>query len=415
MVNTDVHQAMRERPAIRARHGLRAGAAMALFMLLSSCQGTGSALDAGVGGANSQGQATTRKLTPNPQGTVIGTAGTRVALLLPKSAPGNGGVIAQQFENAARLAMRDFGQAGIQLVIKNTAGQAADAQNVARQAIDEGSSLILGPIFAGNVSAASAFSQPSGVPMIAFSSDTTLARRNVYLLSFAPRADVRRTINYAVSQGRNSIVALLPNTPYGNLVEKSLRSVLNSGGGTLIAVAKYDRTAAAIEQAAQSVAAAASGANAIYVPDDPRAAGAALNALRSAGVPLGQMKVLGSGQWESAKLSSPLFRGAWHAGRDRSNFGAFAAQYKAAYGSAPSPNAGLAYDAVSMAAGLIRRHSQNPFASERIESRNGFSGVNGIFRLRSDGKAERGLVVYEVRGGQSAVISAAPTAFGAGF
>ncbi len=395
------------------------GAILASLMVLSACQ----TVQQGISSLNldrfrrkapnTQSQVPT--VAAQPKGEIIGSGRVRVALLLPKSAPGNGARIATEFSNAARLAMRDFGQTGIQLVIKDTAGQPAQAQLVASEAVNERSSVILGPIFAGNVSAASSVSQPARVPMIAFTSDTSLARRNVYLMSFAPESDVRRTLNFAISRGRNSIIALLPNNSYGNLVEKSMRSVVSRAGGQLRAVVKYDRSGTSIEAAARSVAVAATSANAIYIPDDGKAAAAVIDALGRAGVPLKQMKLLGSGQWESANFASGQFEGAWFAGRDKKSFGSFAARYKAAFKATPSPNAGLAYDAVSMAAGLIRRNARSPFAPRNIESQNGFSGVNGIFRLRSDGKSERGLVIYEVKSGSLNVVSPAPAAFGSGY
>ena len=42
---------------------------------------------------------------------------------------------------------------------------------------------------------------------------------------------------------------------------------------------------------------------------------------------------------------------------------------------------------------------------------NGFAGVNGIFRFKSDGTSERGLAVLEVTSTGPLVVSPAPTTF----
>lgn len=351
---------------------------------------------------------------PPAKGEIIGNGKIRVALLLPLTAPGNAGKIGAELKNAAKLAMQDFGQNTIQLVIKNTGGQAADAQGAASEAIRERSSVLLGPLFSGSVSAASSVTLPSNVSMIAFSSDPRRARRGVYLMSFSPQADIRRSINFAISQGKTKFAVLLPNGAYGSLVETTLRKVLNQNRAELTVLQKYDHSNVAIEAAVQAMAEAAKGADVIYVPDGGKVPGAILSELNNQGVNTATKMVLGSGQWESTNLSPPILNRAIFAGRDKSQFPNFASRYKAAYGAAPSSTAGLAYDAVSMVAGLARGGGGNSFGFANIESRNGYSGVNGIFRFQSNGKADRGLAIYQVQSGKEQIVSPAPRTFGPG-
>ena len=351
---------------------------------------------------------------PPASGEVIGNGKVRVALLLPLTAPGNAGKIGAELKNAAKLAMRDFGQNTLQLVIKNTGGQAADAQSAASSAIAERSSVVLGPLFSGSVAAASSVTLPAKLSMVAFSSDPKRARRGVYLMSFSPAADIRRSINFAISQGKTRFVTLLPNGAYGALAENTLRQVLNRNRAQLVAIQKYDHSNASIEAAVQSVVSQAKTADVIFIPDGGKVPGAILSALSKSGVDIGARMVLGSGQWESTNLSSGLFNRAIFTGRDKRQFANFAARYKAAYGSTPSSTAGLAYDAVSMVAGLARRRGANPFSFANIESRNGYSGVNGIFRFEASGKADRGLAIYQVQSGVPQIVSKAPATFGPG-
>jgi hypothetical protein len=57
---------------------------------------------------------------------------------------------------------------------------------------------------------------------------------------------------------------------------------------------------------------------------------------------------------------------------------------------------------------------QNAFRPEALESPNGFIGINGIFRLKPDGTAERGLAIFQVEGGVAKQIVPAPTSFSRG-
>ena len=51
------------------------------------------------------------------------------------------------------------------------------------------------------------------------------------------------------------------------------------------------------------------------------------------------------------------------------------------------------------------------FTDAALSDPNGFSGVDGIFRFRNDGSAERGLAILEVRQNGFAVVDPAPKTF----
>ena len=58
--------------------------------------------------------------------------------------------------NAAEMALAEFSNPDIQLLVKDDGGTAAGAQQAAQQALAEGAEIILGPLFAMSVSAAGA-------------------------------------------------------------------------------------------------------------------------------------------------------------------------------------------------------------------------------------------------------------------
>ena len=81
-------------------------------------------------------------------------AGVRVGLVLPLSASGNAGAAAQSMRNAAELALAEFGNPNIQLIVKDDGGNAHGAQMGAEQALTEGAEIVLGPLFSHTVAAA---------------------------------------------------------------------------------------------------------------------------------------------------------------------------------------------------------------------------------------------------------------------
>jgi hypothetical protein len=109
-------------------------------------------------------------------------------------------------------------------------------------------------------------------------------------------------------------------------------------------------------------------------------------------------------------------QGGWFAEPDPNLQAQFVQRYQAAYGSAPHPIAGLAYDGIAAIGALIKSGNANALTRQGLTQPSGFVGVNGIFRLLPDGTNERGLAIAQVRNGQALVIDPAPRSFGgAGF
>src|SRR5476651_1261157 len=183
--------------------------------------------------------------TPPPpvQSSEIGTGAVRVALLLPLSAGGNAGTVALSMKNAGEMALAEFNSPNVQLLVKDDGGTSAGAQQAAQQALAEGAEIIIGPLFAHSVGVVGAVARQRGVPVIAFSTDAKVATRGVYLLSFLPESDVDRIVDYAMSSGKRSFVAMLSEGAYGNVVEGEFKQVVARKGGRIVGLERYGLTA----------------------------------------------------------------------------------------------------------------------------------------------------------------------------
>ena len=347
-------------------------------------------------------------------GEVLGSGAVKVGLLLPLSATGNAGQIAQNMKNAADLAIREFPSSGIQLLVKDDRGTAEGARAAAAEAISQGAELILGPLFAQSVSGAAAVAKPAHVPIIAFSSDTSVASRGVYLLSFLPQSDIDRIVRYASRQGKHSYAALLPNSAYGSLAQAALQKAVADSGGRLMAVERYDLDRVAMQAKATAVAGVMQGGavDAVFLPGGAEEAPFLAQILAANKVKPGSVKYLGSGQWDDPRVAAESnLSGGWYPAPERSGFAAFAARYQTAFGAQPLRPASLAYDATSLAAGLAARFGTERFADKTITNASGFIGIDGAFRFLPSGMNERGLAIYQISRGKAAVVEAAPRSF----
>ena len=333
---------------------------------------------------------------------------TRVGLILPLSAGGNAGAVAQSMKNAADLALAEFGTTNVQLIVKDDRGNAAGARAAAQAAVQEGVEIILGPLFSASVAAAGPVAKQANIPMIAFSTDTNVATQGVYLLSFLPESDVDRIVSYSAQAGKRSIVALLPDNAYGSVIDAQLQSAAGARGARVISIVKYAPDGKNLKEAARRAASAASRADSIMIADGPDMTPRVVEALGSAG----GKQLLGTGLWDDQNLfRDPKMNGAWFAAPESTGYRSFAERYRARYGQEPVRTASLAYDAVSLVAALVKTQAEGRFSVESLTNPSGFSGVDGIFRFRREGTSERGLAVMEIRDGASKTISASPRAF----
>ena len=260
-----------------------------------------------------------------PAGGEVGLGEVKVALILPLSAAGNAGLAAQSMRNAAELALAEFSNPNIQLLIKDDAGNPTTARQVATQAMDEGAEIIIGSLFAHTVRAVGSVARPRNIPVIAFSTDASIAARGVYLLSFLPESDVVRVIGYAFSTGKRSFAGLIPDNAYGSVVEASFREDVARRGGRVVALERYSSEKGKQAEAIRLVAQAARGADAIFIPDGPDAAPGVVLALTNAGVTK-RTQLIGTGLWDDQRVFQDAgMQGGLYAAPDPAGYASFVA------------------------------------------------------------------------------------------
>jgi len=350
-----------------------------------------------------------------PPTALIGAGQVRVGLILPLSAQGNAGVAAQSMKNAAEMALTEFKNPNIQLLVKDDGGTPQGAQAGAQQAIAEGAEIIIGPLFAEAVSAVGPVARPRGIPVIAFSTDVSVAARGVYLLSFLPETDVKRIVDYAISRGKRSFAALLPDSAYGAVVEAAFQQEVSRRGGRIVVLEKYPLDPAKMAEPARRVAQAAAHVDSIFIPDGADAVPQVVQSLAASGVNLKRVQLLGTGLWDDPRVfSTAALDGGWYAAPESNGFRNFSARYRSRFGQDPVRTATLAYDAVALVAALVKTQGAQRFSEQVLTNSSGFGGIDGVFRFRPDGTNERGLAVLRVSPAGGQAISPAPKSFAPG-
>ncbi len=360
---------------------------------------------------------------PPPAGPPAAAGPEKVALLVPLS--GANAELGQAILDAAQLALFEGGGDRLVLVPRDTGGNAAGATNAARAAIGEGARLILGPLLAPEVEAVKPVARDAHINIIAFSTVTSLAGGNTYLMGFLPRQEVIRVVGYARQRGLVRFAALAPNSPYGHLLADALRDVAGRSGGTIAKIEFYDPRAGDLSPAVQHLIAGSGVATATGATVAPPPAFDALllpaggtelrQIARQIGAAEGESKpvqLLGSGLWDVPDIGDePALVGGWFASSPPESRQDFEQRFSAAYGHPPPRLASLGYDAAGLAAVLAHGQGPEPFSQQAILNPSGFTGADGLFRFLPSGQVQRGLAVLEVQPQGTSVVSPAPQSF----
>ncbi len=329
----------------------------------------------------------------------------RVALLVPLS--GNNAAAGQSIANASTMALLDTSAKNLRITTYDTSTGAGPA---AARAIADGNKLILGPLMSDDIPAVVAAARSARVPVVSYSNDETRAAREVFIMGSLPGQSVARTIGFARSRGLGRFAALVPVGEYGQRTSAALAANVREQGGTVVAMESYDRSAGSIAAAARRLR-AKGGYDAVMIADGARMAIQAAPILKAGGTG----RILGTELWsgESSVSASPALSGAWYSAVADTRWRQFSDSYRKRFGTGPYRIATLGYDSVLLTLRVAREWKPGSvFPTGRLHDDDGFLGLDGAFRFRTNGAIDRALEVREVRAGGVNVVSAAPAKFG---
>ncbi|PIE15395.1 MAG: penicillin-binding protein activator [Rhodobacterales bacterium] len=341
-----------------------------------------------------------------------------VALLVPGgSAKASDNMIAKNLENAARLAISDLHGVKIDLKVYNTAGNPAQAAQVATAAVNDGAKIIIGPLYAEAANAVGVAVAKRNVNVLAFSNNTAIAGRNVFVLGHTFQNTANRLVGYAKRKGLGRIMVVHAKNPAGIAGKEAVLQAISAKGAVYSGVGSYEFSQNGITAAVPNIARSIrnTGSQSVFFTADTAGALPMLTQmLPDQGVSPSTTKFIGLTRWDipPATLALPGVQGGWYAVPHPGMTTKFNARYSAAYGTPPHPTASLAYDGIAAIGALVKAGKPNALAVSGLTQGGGFVGANGIFRLLANGTNQRGLAVVEIRNRQPVIIDPAPSSFG---
>lgn len=345
----------------------------------------------------------------------------RVSVLMPLS--GSAKEVGLDMRRGAELAIFTLGNPNIDLTFHDTAN---DVDNAVLSAINQGSDLIIGPLYASKSRRVRLLAQQAQIPVLSFSNDSTVAGNGVWLIGQTPEQDISVVLNYALqnveaidkeNRDKPNIIIVAQDNDYGKRVSDAAINLLRSKGGasadliTLNDDILNDENAlrASIKNLTGWLPPSSDGEVPPPKYDIVLIAGNVPFSLRVAPVlswydlDPEKVKYISTSIWNNvAILQEPSLSQGWFADLPKSNHDRFQKIWKDHFNYTASKYAILAFDAVALATTL--NHDTVDTLSSSLTTQSGFAGFSGLFRLLEDGGHERLLEIREIRNNSSEVI-----------
>lgn len=356
----------------------------------------------------------------------------KVAMLLPLS--GKTSTYGQGLKNAAMMALDDTNNTNLILQFYDTKSTMSGAREAARQALENGSSLILGPLTSEEVSAVAPLAKYHNVPVISFSTSPSAVGEGQYSIGLLGNEQIDKIISYAASVKRTKLALMIPDNESGfNLVRSALASAEKYGvsivkiafyppetmdfSETVKQLSNYEERAAEIQKYKNKLQTSAKAGNkraanelkrlkttytageldfdAVLIPESGNRLKAAASMFSYYDVAYPDVLFLGTSVWENTNLSkeTTLYHAVYPV-ISRVHNAYFTKKYQNLFAQKPNQLYSFAYDSVALASAIAQRKDTD--ITQTITSKDGYIGINGAFRILENGRNEHSLDVVEV-------------------
>ncbi len=334
----------------------------------------------------------------------------KVGILLPLS--GDYAALGNAMLDAATLALYDEYmsvpasriRSQIVLIPKDTGKSANSAAKAASEAIADGATFIVGPLFGQAVTAMKPIVKAAKVPVISFSNTRAVAEPDIYTYGYLPEQQILRIAEYAYLQGYQRVALLAPNDAYGQKVRDELSFIYSQKGGFVSPAELYAPSELNIGAAASRLMAAYDNTTddrkfqAVFIADNGASMKNIIKALKRNALNFEKIKLFGAGFWDDQEFNKiPELNGAVFPGTPPEYFVKFEQRFIAMYGYKPMRLASLSYDVISLLARISMPSSANKIDKSLLAKEEGYyAPANHLYRLLPDGTSERKLAIIAV-------------------
>ncbi len=341
----------------------------------------------------------------------------KIALLLPIT--GKNKDLGQALYNTAVMSLFDNDKMGkIELFLFDSKEDPKDCVLAANDIIKKDIKIIVGPVFSDCLEAIAPLAKQDNLAVISLSNNQKFSNHTgIFLAGFFVEEQIDRSVSYSILRGKKNFAAILPNNQYGLAFSRLLKENVKIKGGNYILEEFYqpnDKNLANLVNKIINSSATSSSSNGagdkiypqvIFIPEAGKNSAKIVSLIKDASNTQ-RFEIVGSSNWDDiATLNNPNLVGSWFSGPEYQKFDQFEKNYYQIYSKFPPRISSIIYDIVAVISEITNRNQDKIpefkdfiFYDQNL-TRNGFRGIDGLFRFLENGLVQRNLAIIEVGNG----------------
>ena len=347
----------------------------------------------------------------------------KIALLLPISAKDNNlSKIGKSLRDAAFLAKEDLGNNLLKINTYDTYGLTQKGVLAYNLALEEKNEIIIGPFLSSVTTEISNQFSFNNLNILSLSDDPTIVGRKIFILGDTIVNRANNLIQYAINDNNYRFALIGPVRNNNDQINSLISNKILMKGGIITFSSYYSNDISAISDLAQDVKNKIIQTNTDIIiftgePDKRMSHLAAELADITVNKTNKGIQIMGLTHWENSAsiLSEPSLQKAWFTMPDQRFRSFYEDKFIKKFGYIPHPKSNLAYDAVA-SLGVIHKNLNNDRNDyfdkfNGLFNRNGFIGIDGIFRFNNDRIAEKELSIIQLISGKPKILKQAKNQF----
>ena len=339
--------------------------------------------------------------------------------------------------NAASISLFDNDtNNAIELVLIDSKEGTSDTKKAFQEIIDRKIKIVIGPIFSASIEAIAEDAKANQIAVISLSNNQQLSGKiddegGIFLAGMLPEAQVDKVVSYAMQKGKFSFSIIAPNNQYGLTTTALLKKIVKNRDGKFITSEFYESNGKDLDKIVERLVNAfglpahlskkpakdlvinesdRSYAQVIMIPESGKILSRIVDLIKQKNKDERDFQIVGTSQWDDAStLNDYNLSGAYFAAPVSDKFHNFERVYFQNYSKFPPRISSIVYDAVDAAIEIANRgKGKTPTAQDFINftnpPKNGFEGIDGLFRFLPNGLVQRNLAILQINSGSFVVV-----------
>ncbi len=357
----------------------------------------------------------------------------QIALFLPFS--GKNKDLGWSLFNAATLSLfENDTNHNLELILIDSKDTPQEAKKAFREIVSRDIKVVIGPVFSNVIEEIDSAAKSNKIAVISLSNNQELMGKinddgGIFLAGMLPETQIDKIVGYAMERGKYSFAIIAPNNQYGKTITDLYKRIVRDRDGNFITAEFYEPNSKDVDRPVERVinsfslpARLMDGKNklkknavanesdrsypqVIMIPESGKMLSRIMASIKKQNKDERDFQIVGSSQWDDiSTLNDFHLIGTWFPAPESEKFRNFEKSYYRSFNKFPPRISSIVYDSVAAVAELANRKkgqvlTVKDFTNFTNPPKNGFEGVDGLFRFLPNGLVQRNLAVLQVANG----------------